>query len=158
MSPAERSEPASRSPEALHRGLTLGFLDFLTQESPFLMKTGGQGRRDYYGLQLENVSEDGSELDLVFTFRSGEVYCCTEEGCHIPFYCEEGWQHLRHFLTMEGLGDLPRITIRKVRVVVEEGAEVLPGGAEGMTPVPCRAQQYETGPYIEPERVRPSPA
>ena len=37
---------------------------------------GANGRRDYYGLRIENVSAEGSEFDLILVFKACESYCC----------------------------------------------------------------------------------
>jgi len=44
----------------------------------------GAGGLGYYGVEVENLAPDGTEFDLMLTFKSGVRYCCIERGCHIP--------------------------------------------------------------------------
>jgi hypothetical protein len=53
---------------------------------------GADGRRDYYGIRIENVTPEGSEVDLVLVFKSCESYCCAEAGCHLAYYDPGWWQ------------------------------------------------------------------
>src|SRR5436853_2756500 len=105
-------------------------------------RSGGAG---YYGVGLENVAADGSEVDLVVTFRSGKRYCCFEFSDHFAFYSERGWSRLRECLDRHGLSHLPLPAIRKVQAVIERGAV--------MTPCPTTAafiaegSEYQAGPF-----------
>jgi hypothetical protein len=46
------------------------------------------------------------------------------------------------------------MTVRKVKVVVEEGARVFSLVGQGQTPVDCEARTYEEGPYAEAEAAQ----
>src|SRR4051812_15910653 len=108
----------------LHRRLDQVFVDQFARNAPYF----GGGGPNYYGVRLENIAPDGSALDLILTFRSGERYCCPELGCHCDFRDAGYWSELREGMDTHGLGESPLPTIRAVRVVVEEGATFDPGG------------------------------
>ena len=116
----------------LDRRLTRLFADRLARNSPHF----GGGGPGYYGVRLENVAPDGSELDLILTLRSGERYCCFELGCHLGVRGTRYWSELRQEMDASGLGDQPLPKIRIIRVVVEDGALVDLGG------VPPQPQAY----------------
>ena len=105
-------------------------------------KGGGPG---YYGVRLENVAADGSEVDLVLTFRSGVRYCCFEFGCHFAFYADHGWSRLRVCMDRHGLSHVPLPAIRKVRAVIERGAVTTPSPkvAAGI----MEGSEYQAGPF-----------
>jgi hypothetical protein len=126
----------------IEEALTRALMDYFAD----LVRDGG--RSDLDGTRVSNVAPDGSAFDLEVTFLWGEVYCCDELGCHFPAWHGCVWRRLRDSLAARGHGDVPPMTIRKVTVVVEEGAQVFPVW-EGQTPVDCEARTYEEGPYAE---------
>ena len=75
----------------LSERLTRVFVDHLARNTPYF----GQGGPSYYGVRLENIAPDGSELDLIVTLRAGERYCCSQPGCHFDFSSAETWSGLR---------------------------------------------------------------
>jgi hypothetical protein len=118
------------------------FADHFARNTPYF----GGGGPGYYGVRLENIVPDGSELDLVLTFRAGERYCCCELGCHCDLWSARYWSELRHGMDAHGLGGLPLPTIRTVWVVVEEGATFDPGGLR-FPPLRSKGSVYEDGPF-----------
>ncbi len=74
------------------------------------------GRLDYYGFEVTQVSEDGSNIDLNWIFKASEKYCCTMLGCHTSLK-KKWWDKLRVFLEEKGENP-PHITFN-VKVVVE---------------------------------------
>jgi hypothetical protein len=127
----------------LHRLLTQVFVDQFARNTPHF----GGGGPGYYGVRLEHMASDGSEFDLVLTFRSGVRYCCIELGCHCGIRGPRYWSGLRKELDAYGLSELPLPTIRIVRVVVEEGALIDLGGV----PRSHRAWEHEEGPFAPAE-------
>ena len=114
----------------------------------------GGGKPGYYGVRVENLVPDGSELELVLTFRSGVRYCCPELGCHCDFRSVGFWSRLRDGMDARGLVSLPLPRIRTVRVVVEDGAIFDPGGLR--VPLSRVGYVYEDGlfsPVIEPDEA-----
>jgi hypothetical protein len=129
----------------LREQLTKAFEDlFATNVLTFWdgFKGGGPG---YYGVLVEPVAPDGSEVDLVLTFRSGRRYCCFEFCCHFAFYAEHGWSRLRGCLDRHGLSALPLPVIRKVRGVIERGAVGTP--SPKVAAVIMAGSEYQTGPF-----------
>ena len=129
----------------LDRRLTRLFADQLARNTPHF----GGGGPGYYGVRLEDVSPDGSELDLILTLRSGERYCCVQLGCHLGIRGPEYWSGLREEMEASGLGDLPLPTIRVIRVVVEDGTLIDLGGV----PRSHKPMVYEEGPFCPDEDV-----
>src|ERR1700722_17805196 len=110
-------------PLSLHRALTRVIFEMLARNRSYF----GAGGPGYYGVEVENLSSDGSEFDLNLTFKSGVRYCCIEHGCHIPLdgsseNCAHWFDEVRDRLMVAGIEDLPPMTIRKLHVVVEQGA------------------------------------
>jgi hypothetical protein len=106
------------------------------------------GRLDYYGVQVDGVAKDGSGFDLILTIKSGERYCCAEPGCHTGLYDPESWRHLRLVFGRHGLADIPPVTIRRLRGVVEREALLTCNLAFGK-PEESQGYAYESGPYHE---------
>jgi hypothetical protein len=117
------------------------FVDQFARNTPYF----GGGGPGYYGVRLEDIAPDGSELDLVLTFRSGERYCCVELGCHCDLRGAWYWSELRDEMGAHGLGGFPLPKVRNVRVVVEEGAFFDPGGARA--PLKSEGFAYADGPF-----------
>ncbi len=122
--------------------LTRAFDDLLARDHPPL----GRGVPGYYGVRLENIAQDGSELGLVVTLRAGETYCCSQSSCHFDFGHATIWSELRGDMDAQGLRELPLPRIRRLRVVVEAGALFDPGGLRS-TSLESRGYVYEEGPF-----------
>jgi hypothetical protein len=104
---------------------------------------GGPG---YYGVRVENVAADGSELELVLTFRSGKRYCCFEFCDHFAFYRASGWCRLRQCMDRHGLAQFSLPVIRKVWAVIEKGAVVHPSPTTAVGI--WEGSEYHTGPFL----------
>jgi hypothetical protein len=142
---ADSSRPDEIGVDPVRR-LTRLFADQLARNTPHF----GGGGPGYYGVRLEDVAPDGSELDLILTLRSGERYCCLELGCHFGIGGTRYWSGIREEMDASGLGDLPVPTIRVIRVVVEAGALIDLGGV----PRRHKPMEYEGGPFC-PEQDDP---
>jgi hypothetical protein len=109
---------------------------------------GADGRLDYYGFSVDDLSDDYSTFDLVITFQTGECYCCYEYGCHFGYFDDSHtWEQFRKAMDENVRNCLPQLKIRKVRVVVEEGALF---DTERKNYQPVSGMSYEMGPYHEP--------
>jgi hypothetical protein len=139
-SPAEGQPPDAAGAAPVKAALDRAFRDLLARNRSYF----GAGGPDYYGVRVENVSEDGSVFDLVLTFKAGVEYCCIESGCHFGYYSRDTWAQLRRPLGRHGLGAVPPLTIRKLRCIVEPGAMTEVPGRR-----PCDAMEYEQGPFHE---------
>jgi hypothetical protein len=106
-------------------------------------KGGGPG---YYGVRIENVAPDGSEIDLILTFLSGKRYCCFQFADHFAHYSERGWSRLRECMDRHGLQDLPLPVLRRVRAVIEKGAVIAPSPKVPMGI--WEGSEYQTGPFL----------
>jgi hypothetical protein len=144
---ADSSRPDLTGNE-LHERLTQVFVDHLARDTPYF----GGGGPSYYGVRLEDIAPDGSELDLIVTLRAGERYCCSQPGCHFDFCSAQTWSGLRGDMDAQGLRELALPRIRILRVVVEAGALFDPGGLRS-PPLKSRGYVHEDGPFppvIEP--------
>src|SRR5262245_53842213 len=110
-------------------------------------KGGGPG---YYGIRIENVATDGSELDLVLTLLSGKRYCCFEFVDHFAHYREDSWSRLRECMDRHGLQDLPLPVIRRVQAVIEKGTVMAP--SPRMLIAISDGSEYQTGPIKPPQK------
>jgi hypothetical protein len=102
--------------------LALAFRDVFAANAPYF----GGGGPEYYGVDVENVSADGTSLDLVLVFRSGVRYCCFEFICHFSYRLPSTWARLRECMNQRGLAHLSLPVIERVRGVVEAGAVAVP--------------------------------
>lgn len=127
--------------DELRERLTRAFEDVLAANVPWF----GGGGPGYYGVHLENVAEDGSEVELILTFRSGTRYCCFESGCHFADYDRRLWARLRESMDRHGLSHIRLPVIRKFRGVIEAGAVMTPDRTNPA--YRSDAQTYETGPF-----------
>lgn len=109
---------------------------------------GAEGRLTYYGVRVDGVSPDGSDFDLTLIFKSGETYCCPELGCHFAYSESEWWEEIRGVMQDHGIGERPRLTIRRIRVVVQSGARLRCRADFGRPELSPRFS-YERGPFIE---------
>src|SRR5262245_19325758 len=135
-------------PPSLQQALTQVISGMLARNRSYF----GAGGPGYYGVELGNLSSDGSEFDLTLTFKSGVRYCCIEHGCHIALYGSDqscaGWfNKVRDGLKMAGIEGLSPMTVRNLHVIVEEGAisDGLPGNL-------CSQEsrlEYDRGPFRE---------
>jgi hypothetical protein len=116
----------------------------------------GAGGPGYYGVEVGNLSSDGSEFDLTLTFKSGVRYCCIEHGCHIALYgsnqsCAGWFKKVRDGLRMAGIENQPLMTVRNLHVVVEQGA--ISDGLPGHLHAQESRLEYDRGPFHEVERT-----
>ena len=58
-----------------------------------------EGKTPEYGIRVTAFSPKTGVIDLTFTFKEGNAYCCTEPHCHFGPY----WDRLRHLLAQQGL-------------------------------------------------------
>lgn len=130
------------SGDDLDARLTRAFVDHLARITPYF----GGGGPGYHGVRLEKIAPDGSELDLIVTFRAGEKYCCSQQGCNFDFRSAWTWSKLRGDMDSQGLRGLPLPRIRVLRIVVEEGALFDPGGLRN-PPLKSRGCVDEDGPF-----------
>lgn len=130
----------------LDERLTLAFEELFAANSPYF----GGGGPGYYGVHLENVEPDGSELDLVLTFRAGVRYCCCEPRCHFAHYSEDGWARLRECMDRNFLRDRSLPVVRKFRGVIEQGAvfDASDDFESAAAPRAHDAFEYEAGPWL----------
>jgi hypothetical protein len=114
----------------------------------------GAGGPGYYGVQVDDISQDGSKFNLILTFKSGLRYCCMEHGCHIPLYgsnTDAGWfDEVRERLRIAGIKNLPPLAVRKLHVVVEQGA--FSGNDPDSSYCYESRLEYSCGPFQEAER------
>jgi hypothetical protein len=137
---AESNSP-NPTRDDLRQRLTEVFAEILSKKTPYF-GGGGQG---YYGVHLENIAEDGSEVDLVLTFKASERYCCAELGCHCDFASASYWTRIREGMNACNLREFPLPHIRIVRGVAEQGATFDPGGLKA--PLSREGFTYEKGPF-----------
>jgi hypothetical protein len=138
-----QSKARFRGAPGMHQQLATVFIEY------FATNRAAGGRRDYYGVQVDGVADDGSELELTLTFKSGERYCCAESGCHTGFQWSESWRRLRTLFGRHGLAELPPVTIRRLRGVVERGALLRCNLAFGLPEDDREGYTYQSGPYHE---------
>lgn len=131
------------SQDDLHGRMTESFVALYSRFSTWF----GGGGRGYYGVRIENLALDGSELDLIMTFRSGEQYCCGQPICDFAFDEASTWESLRVDMDANGLSAFPVPTIRKLRGVVEAGAVFVLNGRLINGPLVSEGYEYEDGPY-----------
>jgi hypothetical protein len=135
-------------PPSLQQGLTQVISDMLARNRSYF----GAGGSGYYGVRVDNLASDGAEFDLNLTFKSGVRYCCIEHGCHVPLYGssrnDAGWfKEMRVRLKEAGIENVPRMTIKRLHVVVEAGAM-----SDGLRHDPCLHEsrlEYDLGPFHE---------
>jgi hypothetical protein len=109
--------------------------------------TDANGRTDLYGIRVENLTDDCARFDLVATFKARDKYCCTEWGCHFGLLSHpEGWRQIRQVLRDQGLGSMSSLTIRRLRVMIEEGAMF---DHQRQNYTPHDAFTYDVGPLSE---------
>lgn len=112
----------------------------------------GAGGPGYYGVDVTQVTNDGSQFDLILTFKSGSRYCCTELGCHLPFAIggsgKPKWiTQFRRRLRLLGLSPPGPITINNVHVIVEDG--VICDSGRYRTFITPNRSEYDDGPFFE---------
>lgn len=104
-----------------------------------------------YGLGLDAFDAGAATATFTIRFLRDEEYCCFEPGCHFPLERSTTmWRNLRQALHAHGLGQLPALTLERVRFVVEEGAK---SGlsVRGMSQLVANKSAYEfiCGPFVE---------
>jgi hypothetical protein len=135
---------------SLQQALTQVIANLLARNRSYF----GAGGPGYYGVEVENVSSDGSEFDFILTFKSGVRYCCVEHGCHIALYGSDkscaGWfKKVRDGLKAAGVANLPPMTVRKLHVVVEKGT--ISDGLPNSLYTHDSKLEYGRGPFHEVE-------
>jgi hypothetical protein len=135
-------------PPSLQQALTQVISEMLARNRSYF----GAGGPGYYGMEVGNLSSDGSEFDLTLTFKSGVRYCCIEHGCHIALRgsnesCAGWFKRVRDGLIMAGIGNLPPMTVGKLHVVVEKGA-ISDGLPDSLYSQESRLE-YDRGPFHE---------
>jgi hypothetical protein len=124
--------------------LAAAFAEFLARNR------GAGGRRDYYGVRVDEVADDASRFDLTLVFKSGVRYCCAEPGCHTGFGLRDSgsWRRMRKILERDARVGIPPMTINRLRGIVEQGALLECLLAFGM-PLESQGYTYEVGPFYE---------
>jgi hypothetical protein len=145
----------------LDERLALAFADLFAADRGRFRDGESWGGPGYFGVQVASATVDGSEVELVVTFRAGVRYCCFESACHFAYYDEHGWRRLRECLDRHGLGHLPLPVIRSFRGIIEPGAVAQPGMVG--TPEACfvwEGSEYWAGPWhpIVPKQAEPGAA
>jgi hypothetical protein len=117
----------------------------------------GPSAPGYFGLEVSNLSSDGSEFDLTLTLKAGVRYCCVEWGCHLGLYDSEWFRKVKDRLKAKGFASLPPMTVRNLHVLVEKGAITdAPGNAN--IPRPYDSDwEYDVGPFREAGRADGEP-
>jgi hypothetical protein len=136
--------PSPESFGLMQERLAAAFVEFLARNR------GAGGRRDYYGVWVDEVADDASRFDLTLVFKSGVRYCCAEPGCHTGFGPADlrSWRRLRAILERDGLVGIPPMTLYRLRGIVERGALLECHLAFGL-PLESEGYTYEVGPYHE---------
>jgi hypothetical protein len=139
---------AGRCVSDLDERLTLAFADLFAADGGRFLDRQSWGGPGYFGVQVTSTTADGSEVELVVTFRAGVRYCCFESACHFAYYDESGWRLLRECLDRHGLEQLPLPVIRSFYGVIERGAVAQPGvvGAPE-TCLVSEGLEYRAGPW-----------
>jgi hypothetical protein len=135
----------------LQQALTLVISEILARNRSYF----GAGGPGYYGVEVDNLSSDGSKFDLDLTFKSGVRYCCVEYGCHIPLHGSgksfaDWFNEVRERLSAAGFVNLPPITVKKLHVVAEKG--VMCGGNDSQghdSRTLDNRLEFDYGPFCE---------
>jgi len=88
-----------------------------------------EGRLDYYGFEVTKISDDGSIIDLKWTFKTTEKYCCIELGCHASYGDKKWWKILRDRLLVDGINP-PSMTITVIAIIEKNVRLSLPTSHE----------------------------
>jgi hypothetical protein len=138
-------------PPSLQQALTQVIAEMLALNRSYF----GAGGPGYYGVEVDNLSSDGSEFDLTLTFKTGVRYCCIEHNCHISLYeggsCAGWFIKVRDRLRAAGIENLPPMTVRNLHVVVEKGA-ICDRLHDDPRPQDSRLE-YDRGPFHEIEQT-----
>ena len=133
----------------LDEQLTLAFADVFASQRSWFHDKDSSGGPGYFGVQVTSIIEDGSEIELVVTFREGHHYCCFEAVCHFADYKERTWGQVRECMDRYGLEHLPLPIIRKFRGIVEPGAVMQPGISGNLNKrFISDGGQYQQGPWL----------
>lgn len=75
-----------------------------------------------FGLGVSSASMEDGTISIIFTFRSGERYCCSSPACHFfNLFFSTNWGYFRELLAEGGVE--VRSPLRfLIRVVYERGA------------------------------------
>lgn len=104
-----------------------------------------------FGVTLVHATPDCSMIDVELRFLSGETYCCSEPGCHLPRHCDG----LIDFAAERSVV-LPRRMTVHWHCIIEAGARMECNRAMGL---PFESEAYEFddvsgGPDIAAEDAR----
>lgn len=89
-----------------------------------------QRRRFSYGLSVRSASSNLRHVDVALGFLAGEIYCCGQTGCEIPYHRRAWWRSLRRNLAREGLLLARHGLVLHVAEVTEVGARFPVAGAD----------------------------
>ncbi|MGD1915733.1 MAG: hypothetical protein ACFCBV_06055 [Phycisphaerales bacterium] len=82
-----------------------------------------KGRRDYIGVAVRDYQPSDASFALELRFKSGGRYCCFESGCHVGNLGARWWRRVRAELDRIGFDGPPRLRIRTLEFVIEDGAQ-----------------------------------
>jgi hypothetical protein len=131
----------------LQEALTQVISEMLARNRPYF----GGGGPGYYGVEVTNLSSDGCDFDLTLTFKAGVRYCCFQALCHVPLNpsSKNAWfGKIRERLKATGNENVPTMTIRRLHVVVEQGAISVVGPRDKPYRHECRTE-HDEGPFKE---------
>jgi len=94
--------------------LTRAFLDYMTYGKPERAPAS-------FGVSVDGVSSDGSDLRLTLTFKGGHEFCCMSTVCHHGLFFAWDFERLRE--SFRGVGvELRKPIVVHARVVYEPDA------------------------------------
>jgi hypothetical protein len=112
------------------------------------------GRRDYFLIDVTDVSPNDREFEIRITYRAGELYCCAESMCHFGCWRPSDWGRIRSVLTELGVRDLGPLTVTAIRTTVEAGARFGSENRDDESPVwVSPAHHWVEGPFSEAEAL-----
>jgi hypothetical protein len=104
--------------EAIRRAL-LAYWHWPERNKP---RRGNVPRKPAFGLGVRGGSAEDGAISVVFTFRSGDCYCCSSAACHyFNLFFRTDWDYLRELLHEQGVQVRAPMKF-VVRVVTERGA------------------------------------
>lgn len=80
-------------------------------------------RRDYMGVAVQDYRPSDASCVLELRFKSGGRYCCFESGCHVGNMGPGWWRKIRAELDRMGFDGPPRLRMRTLYFVIEDGAQ-----------------------------------
>ena len=135
-------------PTDLQKALTQVIADLLAKNKP----KHRSGHTDYYGLEVKNISPNGSVFELNLSLKKGVSYCCIEQGCHISLdEADENnanwFRQVRDGLKVAGIETLSPMIVSKLHVIVEKG--VICDSPDGEPYTHESKTEYDCGPFYE---------